>query len=208
MSRYTGPVCRLCRREGLKLFLKGTKCTTPKCPVEKRGFPPGQHGQARIKMSNYGLQLREKQKVKRMYGMRERQFRFFFSKAQKVKGVTGEKLLELLERRIDNVVYRIGWASSRSESRQMVLHGWVRVNDKKVDAPAYQVRPGDRVAILASEAAAKKVKATLELTKDRTPPSWITIDQAAMSGTITRLPAKSDVGMPLQESLIVELYSK
>lgn len=209
MARYVGPTCRLCRREGVKLFLKGAKCSTPKCPVERRGFPPGQHGQRRSKPSDYALQLREKQKAKRIYGLLERSFKFSFRKALKQKGVTGEKMLEMLERRLDNVVFRTGFAASRAEARQIVSHGAVSVNTHKVDVPSYQVRIGDVVQIRQQEAATTgRVKRTLEATKDRPVPTWITVDAQALQGVITRLPTKDDIGLPIQEQLIVELYSK
>jgi len=209
MARYTGPSCRLCRREGMKLFLKGTKCYTPKCAVEKRAFPPGQHGQIRVKLSDYGIQLREKQKVKRMYGVLERQFKRYFSIAQKTKGVTGQMLLETLERRLDNVLYRMGVATSRREGREMVRHRAVTVNSRPVDLPSYTVKVGDVVQIAARrDGQAARMKANLERTKDRPIPTWIQIDTDALKGIIVRTPQKNDIGLPIQEQLIVELYSK
>ena len=209
MARYTGPSCRQCRREGMKLFLKGTKCTTPKCAIEKRSFPPGQHGQSRIKLSDYGIQLREKQKVKRMYGVLERQFRRYFAVAQKVKGVTGQMLLEMLERRLDNVVYRMGFAVSRREGREMVQHRAVSINGKLVDIPSALVKVGDTVQILPARAGQiVRAKANLERTKDRQLPAWLQVDAEHLKGTIVRKPAKDDIGLPIQEQLIVELYSK
>ena len=209
MARSTGPSCRLCRREGMKLFLKGTKCYTPKCPVEKRAFPPGQHGQLRVKLSDYGIQLREKQKVKRIYGVLERQFQRYFGMAQKVKGVTGQQLIEILERRLDNVLYRAGFAPSRREGRQLVRHRAVSVNGKLVDIPSYGVKVGDVVQVIPARAGqVKRVKDTLERVKDRPIPSWIQIDAAQLSGVIVRAPQKDDVGVQIQEQLIVELYSK
>ena len=209
MGRYTGPSCRLCRREGMKLFLKGTKCTTPKCAIEKRSFPPGQHGQLRVKLSDYGIQLREKQKVKRMYGLLERQFRGYFRLAQKVKGVTGQLLLETLERRLDNVLYRMGFATSRREGREMVRHRAVLVNGRHVDIPSYRVKPGDVVKVDAKRhGQAARIKENVERTKDRQAAAWIQIDAAALQGVIIRNPQKDDIGLPIQEQLIVELYSK
>ena len=208
MARYRGPSCRLCRREGMKLFLKGTKCATPKCPFERRGFPPGQHGQGRLRLSDYGLQLREKQKVKRIYGVLERPFKFAFQKAQRVKGVTGEKLLELLERRLDNVVYRLGWATSRKQARQLVRHRGILVNKQVVNVPSFQVRVGDVVEAHSAENVAAMIKQALEATKDRERTGWIESPENQLRGTITRLPAKSDIGLSIQEQLIVELYSK
>ena len=209
MARYTGPSCRLCRREGMKLFLKGTRCYTPKCAVEKRAFPPGQHGQLRVKLSDYGIQLREKQKVKRMYGVLERQFKRYFSIAQKTKGVTGQMLLQTLERRLDNVLYRMGVATSRREGREMVRHRAVTVNGRPVDLPSYTVKVGDVVQIAARrDGQAARMKANLERTKDRPIPSWIQIDADSLKGIIIRTPQKDDIGLPIQEQLIVELYSK
>ena len=209
MARYTGPSCRLCRREGMKLFLKGTKCYTPKCPVEKRAFPPGQHGQIRVKLSDYGIQLREKQKVKRMYGVLERQFRRYFFVAQKTKGVTGQMLLEMLERRLDNVLYRMGFATSRHEGREMVRHRGVTVNGRLVDLPSYPVKVGDIVQVAAKrDGQAARMKDNLERTKDRPAPAWIQIDAQQLKGVIVRAPQKDDIGLPVQEQLIVELYSK
>ena len=209
MGRYTGPSCRLCRREGMKLFLKGTKCSTPKCPIEKRSFPPGQHGQIRVKLSDYGIQLREKQKVKRMYGLLERQFRRYFSVAQKAKGVTGQMLLETLERRLDNVLYRMGFATSRREGREMVRHRGVTVNAKLVDIPSYIVKVGDVVQVSPSRNGQKaRIKENLERTKDRPAAAWIQVDAEQFKGTVTRVPQKDDIGLPIQEQLIVELYSK
>ncbi|MBI2094094.1 MAG: 30S ribosomal protein S4 [Candidatus Omnitrophica bacterium] len=170
MGRYIGPSCRLCRREGMKLFLKGTKCSGPKCPVEKRSFPPGQHGQSRMKLSDYGIQLREKQKVKRIYGVLERQFKRYFTIAQKARGVTGQMLLEMLERRLDNVVYRMGFATSRREAREMVRHRAFKVNGRSVDIPSYPVKVGDAIEVVPSRnGQISRIKGNLERTKDRTP---------------------------------------
>jgi small subunit ribosomal protein S4 len=209
MARYSGPACRLCRREGLKLFLKGQKCYTQKCPIEKRAYPPGQHGQGRIKLSDYGVQLREKQKAKRIYGVLERQFKRYFHVAQKATGVTGQVLLQQLERRLDNVLFRMGFATSRAEGRHLVRHRAVQVNGKLVDIPSYPVGAGDVVQI--NEQAAgwvARVKQQIDVTKDRIVPTWIQVDAAHLKGMIVRLPQKDDVGLPIQEQLIVELYSK
>ena len=209
MARYTGPACRICRRQGMKLFLKGTKCLTEKCPFQRRGYAPGQHGQnQRQKFSDYGLQLREKQKVKRMYGLLEKQFRNTFAQATRSKGVTGEKLLELLERRIDNVVYRLGFATSRTQARQMVLHRHVKVNDKRVTIPSYSVRPGQSVRLGGSEKFMALLKETRELTKERPLPPWLDRHPEEPLGTVVGIPKRGDVQFPIQESLIVELYSK
>lgn len=209
MGRYIGPSCRLCRREGLKLFLKGLKCYTAKCPLEKRSYAPGQHGQSRVKLSDYGVQLREKQKAKRIYGLFERQFKRYFKIAQKTKGVTGQMLLEQLERRLDNVVFRMGLATSRNEARQIVRHRAVTVNGRLVDIPSYEVRVGDVVQIRSSsDGWTARIKQQLEVTKDRTVPAWIQVDHAQLKGLIVRLPQKDDMGLSIQEQLIVELYSK
>lgn len=209
MGRYTDAVCRLCRREGEKLFLKGTRCFTEKCAVARRAFAPGQHGEnKRTKLSNYGLQLREKQKVKRMYGVLEKQFRKYFKIASKTKGVTGKVLLQLLERRIDNVIFRLGLAISRAQARQIVRHNFVIVNSKRVNIPSFLVDKDDVIVIKAKEKASKKLKENLETSKDRTVPSWLEFDAAQMSAKVLRLPEKEDIQQPIQEQLIVELYSK
>jgi len=193
----------------MKLFLKGMKCHSPKCPIERRGFPPGQHGQRRIRLSDYGIQLREKQKVKRMYGVLERQFRRYFVTAQKAKGITGAMLLEMLERRLDNVVYRLGFSTSRHEGRQLVRHGAVTVNGRAVDIPSFAVKVGDVVQVVGGEnGQAALAKANLERTKDRPVPAWLQVDGKQLQGIIIRMPQKEDIGLPLQEQLIVELYSK
>jgi len=209
MGRYIGPSCRLCRREGMKLFLKGTKCYTAKCPIEKRAFPPGQHGQIRVKLSDYGIQLREKQKVKRMYGVLERQFRRYFSIARKARGVTGQMLLEMLERRLDNVLYRSGFATSRREGREMVRHRAVTVNERPVDLPSYTVKVGDVIQVAAARnGQAARIKENLERTKDHPAPAWIQVEAPQLKSLIVRAPQKEDIGLPIQEQLIVELYSK
>ena len=209
MARYTGPAARLCRREGTHLFLKGMKCDTGKCSSDKRSYPPGQHGQLRIKLSNYGIQLREKQKVKRMYGMLERQFRRYFEVASKAKGVTGQQLLEMLERRLDNVLYRMGFATSRREGRQVVAHRALTVNGKLVNIPSYQVKVGDVIQVAPSrKGQAARVKTNLERTKTRPVPGWLQVDTERLTGVIVRVPQRDDVGASIQEQLIVELYSK
>ncbi len=208
MGRYTDAVCRLCRREGEKLFLKGNRCFTEKCAVAKRAYAPGQHGANRQKLSNYGLQLREKQKVKRMYGVREKQFRRYFSIASKTKGVTGKVLLQLLERRLDNVVFRLGLAVSRSQARQIVRHNFIFVNSRRVNIPSFLVSKDAAIEIKAKEKAQKKIKENLELTKDRTVASWLEFNPQELKGKVIRLPEKQDIPQSIQEQLIVELYSK
>ncbi len=209
MARYIGPVCRLCRRQGEKLFLKGTRCQTEKCAANKRAFPPGQHGQGRRqKLSNYGVQLKEKQKVKRIYGVLERQFRKYFELASKTKGVTGKVLLQLLERRLDNVIFRMGLATSRSQARQIVRHNLVAVNSRRVNIPSFLVDKDDVVEIKSKDKPKIKIKDNLELSKDRTVPSWLEFNAAEMKAKVIRLPEKSDIAQTIQEQLIVELYSK
>ncbi|OGX39407.1 MAG: 30S ribosomal protein S4 [Omnitrophica WOR_2 bacterium RIFCSPHIGHO2_02_FULL_68_15] len=208
MARYTGPACRICRRQGLKLFLKGTKCTTEKCPFNKRGFPPGQHGKQRIKISDYGLRLREKQKVKQMYGVFERQFRRYFSVAVKTRGVTGEKLLQLLERRLDNTVFRLGFASSRAQARQLVLHGHMQVNGRTVTLPSFTVRPGQVLQAAGREDQLTRVRQTRDSLQDRAVPPWLDRAPDELKATVTAMPTRADVQFPIQEQLIVELYSK
>ena len=209
MGRYTGAVCRLCRRQGEKLFLKGTKCQTEKCAANKRAYPPGQHGEGRRKkLSNYGLQLKEKQKVKRIYGVLERQFRKYFEVASKKKGVTGKVLLQLLERRLDNVVFRLGLGISRSQARQIVRHNLIAVNSRRVNIPSYLVAKDDLVEIKAKDKVKIKIKDNLELAKDRTVPAWLEFNASEMKGKVLRLPEKTDIQQPISEQLIVELYSK
>ena len=209
MGRYIGAVCRLCRRQGEKLFLKGTKCQTEKCAANKRAYPPGQHGQGRRqKLSNYGVQLKEKQKVKRIYGVLEKQFRKYFKIASKTKGVTGKVLLQLLERRLDNVIFRMGLAISRSQARQIVRHNLVAVNSRRVNIPSYLVDKDDLVEIKSKDKVKIKIKDNLELSKDRTVPSWLEFNAAEMKAKVLRLPEKGDIQQPIQEQLIVELYSK
>ncbi|MFA5411066.1 MAG: 30S ribosomal protein S4 [Candidatus Omnitrophota bacterium] len=209
MARYTDAVCRLCRREVEKLFLKGPKCYTEKCPVTKRAFAPGQHGQNnRSKLSNYGLQLREKQKVKRMYGILEKQFRKYFSIAARRKGVTGRVLLQMLERRLDNVIFRLGIAVSRAQGRQITRHNFVYVNSRRVNIPSYLIAEGDVVEIKTKDKAKNKIKENLQLSKDRDVPKWLEFNSAELSAKVLRLPEKEDIPAVIQEQLIVELYSK
>jgi small subunit ribosomal protein S4 len=209
MARYIGPVCRLCRREGMKLFLKGERCYTDKCAIEKRNVPPGQHGRARrAKMVGYGVQLREKQKVKRTYGVLENQFRRYFEAADRQKGITGELLLQMLERRLDNVIYRLGFATSRPQARQLVRHGHFLVNGKKVDIPSYSVRLGDVVAVRSTSVENPAIEHAMEEVKGRGIPDWLLFDPAARSGRISSLPTREQINLPAQEQLIVELYSK
>jgi small subunit ribosomal protein S4 len=209
MARYTGPACRICRRQGMKLFLKGTKCTTEKCPFQKRGYPPGEHGQARAKkMSDYGVQLREKQKVRAMYGVLERQFRKAFYTATRAKGQTGVRLLELMECRLDNVIFRLGFTGSRAQARQLIRHGHVRVGDRRVNVPSFSVRPGQVIQVVSSAKILALVKETREATKDRPVPAWLERDQVSPKGTVKTSPTREDVQFPIKEQLIVELYSK
>ena len=208
MGRRIEPVCRLCRREGIKLFLKGIRCTGDKCAIEKNNQPPGQHGRTRPKLSDYGLQLREKQKMKRIYGMLERQFRVFFERAQKKRGVTGETLISFLERRLDNTIYRLLFVPSRAEARQMVGHGLVFVNGRPVNIPSFLVRAGDKITVRKKDETAGRVKANLEMLQDRPIPEWLTLDRNTLEAKVERLPTKSDAGLPVEESQVVELYSK
>jgi small subunit ribosomal protein S4 len=208
VARYTGAVCRLCRREGLKLFLKGERCYTDKCAIERRNYPPGEHGQARPKFSEYSVQLRDKQKLRRMYGVLEGQFRRYFTMADRAKGVTGETLLQLLERRLDNTVYRIGFATSRAEARQLVRHGHFRVNGRKVNVPSYLVRAGDTVTVRDRSQKVARIQESLELAQRRGVPDWLEITPESFAGRVKSLPARSDLTMPINEKLVVELYSK
>ena len=208
MARYTGAVCRLCRREGLKLFLKGERCYTDKCAIERRNYPPGEHGQARPKFSEYSVQLREKQKLRRMYGVLEGQFRRYFEMADRAKGVTGETLLQLLERRLDNIVYRVGFATSRSEARQLVRHGHFRVNGKKVNVPSFLVRAGDTVSVRERSQKVARIQGALELAQRRGVPDWLEVTPESFAGRVKSLPVRSDLTMPINEKLVVELYSK
>ena len=211
MARYSGPVCRLCRREGMKLFLKGDRCFTEKCAIEKRNYAPGQHGKGgriKAKLQGYGLQLREKQKVKRLYRMQEGQFGLTFDRAAQEKGVVGELLLSKLERRLDNVVYRLGFGSSRDQARQLVRHGHVRVNEKRLNVPSFQVKEGDVIGLSPRAAKNVLVTASVEAVKGRGVPKWLELDTAGMKGKVLSMPARDDVNFPIQEQLIVELYSK
>lgn len=208
MARYTGPSCKLCRREGEKLFLKSVKCSTDKCPFARRSYSPGQHGQRRKKFSDYGLQLREKQKVKRIFGVLEKQFRIYFKRAERSKGITGEVLLQLLERRLDNVIFRICFAATRKEARQLVSHGYVYVNKRKVNISSYSIKPEDSIEIKCAERKQERFKETIELLKERDVPSWLNVDYDNLRGTVIRLPQREDIRFPVEEQLIVELYSK
>ena len=209
MARYTNAVCRLCRREGQKLFLKGDRCYTDKCAVSTRAYAPGQHGQGRrSKTSEYGLQLREKQKAKRYYGLLESQFHGYFIMASKKPGQTGENLLTILETRLDNAVYRLGFAMSRAESRQLVRHGHFTVNGRKVNIPSFQVKPGMVIAIKETSKGLDKIKANVEANSFRKPPKWLEFDAGNMIAKVTSQPAREDIDLPIEEHLIVELYSK
>jgi len=208
LARYIGSKCRQCRREGGKLFLKGEKCFGSKCAIESRPFPPGQHGQRRTRLSDYARQLREKQKLRRIYGVLERQFRSYYAEADRVKGNTGETLLQLLESRLDNVVYRMGFGVSRTESRQLVRHNGVRVNGKKVNVPSYVVKPGDVVSIADGAKEQLRVKASLEMAQQRGMPEWIEVDTSKLQGVYKSIPERSELPAEIQEQLVVELYSK
>ena len=209
MARYIGPVCRLCRREGMKLFLKGERCYTEKCAIEKRNLPPGQHGKLRkAKLVGYGLQLREKQKVKRIYGVLENQFRRYFEMADRTRGITGETLLQLLERRFDNVIYRLGLATSRAQARQLVRHGHFTVNGKKVDIPSYSVREGDTISVIGRTQKNPTIEHAMEEVKGRGIPDWLSFDPNTISGKVKSVPTREQINLPVQEQLIVELYSK
>jgi len=208
VARYTGPVCRHCRREGLKLFLKGERCYTDKCAIERRNYPPGEHGQARPKFSEYSVQLREKQKLRRIYGVLEGQFRRYFHMADRARGVTGETLLQLLERRLDNIVYRLGFATSPPEARQLVRHGHFRVNDRKVNVPSYLVKRGDHVTVRERSRKVARIQEALELAQRRGVPDWLEVNPETFTGTVKAFPARADLTMPINEKLVVELYSK
>ena len=208
MARYTDSVCRLCRREGLKLSLKGERCYTDKCAIERRNYPPGEHGQARPKFSEYALQLREKQKVKRMYGLLEKQFRRYFEMAERSRGVTGEMLLQLLERRFDNVVYRIGFATSRAESRQLVRHGHFAINGRKVNIASYLLKPNDVVSVRERSSKVVRIQEALGQAEHRGVPDWLEVDRDGFTARVKGLPARADLTMPINEQLVIELYSK
>ena len=209
MGRYTGSVCRLCRREGIRLYLKGDRCYSDKCAIERRSYPPGEHGQGRRpKVTPYGQQLREKQKARRIYGVLERQFRNYFKRAAAKQGVTGEVLLQLLETRLDNIVYRLGIAPSRNASRQLVLHGHIFVNGKRVDIPSYAVRVGETVTVKAKSAKLDLVKEAVANRRRTEMQSWLDFDEGTMTGALLQIPARDEIPVPVQEQLIVELYSK
>ena len=208
MARYTDAVCRLCRREGQKLFLKGDRCYTDKCAADRRPYPPGQHGQGRTKASEYGLQLREKQKAKRYYGVLERQFRGYFDMASKRKGKTGENLLSILETRLDNTIYRLGFAMSRAEARQLVLHGHFLVNGRKVNIPSFLVKPGMIISLREKSRSLDKLKMVIDANSSRVPPKWLEYDANALIAKVSTTPTREDIDFPIEEQLIVELYSK
>ena len=208
MARYTESVCRLCRREGMKLFLKGDRCFKDKCAIERRNYPPGQHGRRRSKLLGYGIQLREKQKVKRIYGLLERPFRLTFQRAERRKGITGANLLQELERRLDNVVYSLGFAASRAQARQLVRHGHVTVSGRKVTIPSYRVSKGHVIAIKDKSRSNEQIKASVDTARARGVPNWLDLSPETFSGTVLELPSREDIKLPIQEQLIVELYSK
>ncbi|MDH7516463.1 MAG: 30S ribosomal protein S4 [Bacteroidota bacterium] len=209
MARYHGPNCKLCRRERQKLFLKGTRCTSSKCPVEKRNYPPGQHGQSRrTKISEYGVQLREKQKVRKIYGIGERQFRLYFEKASRQKGMTGVNLVKLLERRFDNTLYRLGMAPSRKAARQLILHRHFLVNGKPVNIPSYLLAPGDVIQVVQGSRGLDVIHSTMKRMRDGQLPPWLTLDKANLTGTFSSIPERVDIPLQANEQLIVELYSK
>jgi len=208
VARYVESACRICRRENLKMYLKGDRCYTDKCAIERRPYPPGQHGQGRVKFSGYGVQLREKQKVKRMYGLLESQFRGFFARAAAAKGKTGETLLQLLELRLDNVVFRLGFADTRAEARQLVRHGHFNVDGKRVNIPSFSVRPGALVEVTEKSRKMLRIAEALETVDRRGVPQWLEVDKKAMKGSVKQVPNREDLTMPIQEQLIVELYSK
>ena len=208
MARYTGASCKLCRREGQKLFLKGERCYGGKCALSRRAYAPGQHGQARKKLSEYGVQLREKQKAKRFYGVLESQFRSYFESAARNKGVTGEVLLQLLESRLDNVVYRMGFGSTRAEARQLVTHGHFSINGKRVNIPSYQTSVGEEIEVAEGSRKSVRFKEILDMTGSKVVPKWIEVDQENLKGKVVAIPAREDIDLPVQEHLIVELYSK
>lgn len=208
MARYTDSKCRQCRREGGKLFLKGDKCFTAKCPVEKRAYPPGQHGQRKSRPSDYGTQLREKQKLRRIYGVLEAQFSNYYEEADRLRGSTGENLLKLLERRLDNVVYRMGFGASRSQARQLVRHNAILVNSKRLNIPSYQVRPSDVIEIAVGAREQLRVKAALEAAEQRGFPDWVEVDSKAMKGVFKTVPERSELPADIREQLVIALYSK
>ncbi len=208
MARYRGSVCRLCRREGTKLFLKGDRCFSEKCAIEKRAYPPGVHGQGRVRFSDYGVQLREKQKVKRMYGLLEKQFRSTFHQAAGMKGRTGENLLVLLERRLDNVIYRSGYATSRAEARQLVKHGHFRIDGRRVKTPSMLVKPGMKLGLRERSQKVERIGAALDALEGKSVPQWIEVDAENREAVVKQLPTREDITLPIDEQLIVELYSR
>ncbi|MDP4133138.1 MAG: 30S ribosomal protein S4 [Bacillota bacterium] len=208
MARYIGAACKLCRREGQKLFLKGDRCYSGKCAIDRRNFAPGQHGQSRKKQSEYGMQLREKQKAKKFYGVLEKQFRAYFDKANNMAGITGENLLRILESRLDNVAYRLGFGSSRAEARQLVLHAHFTLNGKKVNIPSLLVKQGDVIAIAEKSKSNEKIKAIIESTEGRIIPKWLDLDKNTLTAKVLNLAEREDIDLPIEETLIVELYSK
>lgn len=208
MARYTGPVCRLCRREGAKLYLKGDRCYSDKCAIDRRAYAPGQHGQSRKKVSEYGVQLREKQKARRIYGVLEKQFETYFEKAERQSGITGENLLRMLERRLDNVVYRLGFASSRIEARQLVRHNHFTLNGHKANIPSMLVKVGDVIAVKEKSADSPKFKEMKETLAHKNPPAWLELDTEQLTGKVVALPTKEQIDVPIEEHLIVELYSR
>ena len=208
MARYIGPVCRICRREGLKLFLKGDRCYTEKCSIERRAYPPGQHGQGHKKSSDYARQLREKQKVRRMYGLLEKQFRGYYTKADRMKGVTGNNLLRLLEMRLDNVIYRLGFAVNRAEARQVVRHDHILLNGHKANIPSMQLRIGDVIEVRSSSKHQTRIQTAVSNVDRRGIPSWLELDRKKFIGKVNQIPEREELTMPIEEHLIVELYSK
>ncbi len=208
MARYRGSVCRLCRREGTKLFLKGDRCYSERCSVDRRAYPPGQHGQGRPRFSDYGVQLREKQKVKRMYGLLEKQFAATVHRASRMKGRAGDNLLGLLERRLDNVVFRLGFATSRAEARQLVKHGHFLVNGRKTSTPSFLTRPGMKIVLRERSREVARIVGALETLESRAVPGWLEIEKEQFEGTVTALPQREDITLPIEEQLIVELYSR
>jgi small subunit ribosomal protein S4 len=208
MARYIGPVCKLCRRERTKLFLKGAKCTSPSCPMERRPYPPGEHGRVRPRTTEYLLQLREKQKARRIYGVLEKQFRRYYREATRRQGVTGENLLQILEMRLDNVVYRAGFAESRRQARQLVRHGHIEVNGKKVDIPSYEVKPGDVVAVREKSKGLAVIRHWVDVSADRLVPGWLDVDRSELVARVIRPPSRDEIDIPVNEQLIIELYSK
>lgn len=208
MAKYTGPACRQCRREGVKLFSKGERCYTEKCALNRRSTAPGQHGAARKKIGEYGLQLREKQKAKRYYGIQEKQFRNYFAKAETMAGMAGENLLTTIERRFDNVVFRMGMGESRRDARQLVVHGHFLINGKKADIPSMMLKVGDVISVREASRKSEKIKSLVENLDNRQPPAWITVDKENVTATVNALPKREDIDFPFEEHLIVELYSK